>query len=202
MVAGSCSDRRRAGVTTGVRHEHGAQDRRSRGARCWHGSDGSVAAGNPFRARAMGAGFATRGCSDVDPQSGPPLAPQRTKQRRANRVVRARHYGWVPSWTCGGRSRATPTAERGAAGAASDVNPDRAHRPGLCDGCGPAPAARIALFGRTTRGDRRSRWNPPLAVRFQRVVFVLTGTAVDGNRPRGRIYFTTGSAISVVRSPP
>ncbi len=201
-------------VTTGdAGDERGAQDRQSRRGKVLRmDPDGSVAAGNPFRgSRVWARGFRNPWGMDFDPQGGRLWLTDNGPEcnDELNRVVRARNYGWGPSWTCGGRSPGNTNRD-----GARPVQPERWYNPPIaptglafCDGCGLGARSDGALFfgAYNSRQIRRVTLKPNrLGVRGQRVVFRSNGHVLSMETDsRERIYFTTGSAIfRLVRQPP
>lgn len=199
-------------VTTGdAGDERAAQGRRSlRGKVLRLRPDGSVPADNPGRgSRVWARGFRNPWGLDLDPQGGRPWLADNGPEcnDELNRVLRARNFGWGPTWTCGGRAPRNTNRD-----GRSPVLPLRWWSPptaptglAFCDGCrlGPRSEGAIFLGEYNTRSIRRViLTRDRLGVRSQARVFRANGRVLSIEADtRGRLYFTTGRAIvRLVRS--
>ena len=193
-------------VTTGdAGDERGAQDLESRRGKVLRmNPDGSVPGGNPFRrSRVWARGFRNPWGMDFDPRGGRLWLTDNGPEcnDELNRLMRARNYGWGPTWTCAGRSPRNTNRD-----GPHPVQPERWYSPPIaptglafCDGCGLGARSEGSLYfgAYNTREIRRvSLTSNRRNVRNQHVVFRSHGHVLsmeaDG---RGRIYFTTGGAI-------
>ena len=161
-------------------------------ARCcaWTPTARSPPATPSGRSRVWARGFRNPWGMDFDPQGGRLWLTDNGPEcnDELNRVVRARNYGWGPSWTCGGRSPRNTNRD-----GPRPVQPERWYSPPIaptglafCDGCGLGARSDGALFfgAYNSRQIRRviAETEPARRARPARGVPFERSRAVDGNR--------------------